>query len=36
MWFTSVFGIGTKYAKFLIAVKYKVKTEKNAMLGGAI
>ncbi|MDR1469463.1 MAG: sodium:alanine symporter family protein [Spirochaetaceae bacterium] len=36
MWLTGVFGIATKYAESLIAVKYRVKTEKGAMLGGAM
>jgi AGCS family alanine or glycine:cation symporter len=36
MWFTGVFGIATKYAESLIAVKYRVKTKKGAMLGGAM
>jgi AGCS family alanine or glycine:cation symporter len=30
------FGIATKYAESLIAVKYRVKTEKGTMLGGAM
>jgi AGCS family alanine or glycine:cation symporter len=34
MWLTGVFGIATKYAESLIAVKYRVKTENGAMLGG--
>jgi AGCS family alanine or glycine:cation symporter len=36
MWLTGVFGIATKYAESLIAVKYRVKTESGAMLGGAM
>jgi AGCS family alanine or glycine:cation symporter len=36
MWFTGVFGMATKYAESLIAVKYRVKTEKGTMLGGAM
>ena len=36
MWLTGVFGIATKYAESLIAVKYRVKTEKGEMLGGAM
>lgn len=36
MWFTGVFGIATKYAESLIAVKYRVKTTKGTMLGGAM
>jgi AGCS family alanine or glycine:cation symporter len=36
MWLTGIFGISTKYAESLIAVKYRVKDEKGAMLGGAM
>lgn len=36
MWLTGVFGMATKYAESLIAVKYRVKTEKGEMLGGAM
>jgi AGCS family alanine or glycine:cation symporter len=36
MWLTGVFGIATKYSEALIAVKYRVKTEKGLMLGGAM
>lgn len=36
MWFTGVFGIATKYAESLIAVKYRVKTSDGTMLGGAM
>jgi AGCS family alanine or glycine:cation symporter len=36
MWLTGVFGIATKYAESFIAVKYRVKTEKGGMLGGAM
>ncbi|MDR1903775.1 MAG: sodium:alanine symporter family protein [Treponema sp.] len=36
MWLTGVFGISTKYAESLIAVKYRVKTESGTMLGGAM
>jgi AGCS family alanine or glycine:cation symporter len=36
MWLTGVFGIATKYAESLIAVKYRVKTEKGTMIGGAM
>ncbi|MDR2632337.1 MAG: sodium:alanine symporter family protein [Treponema sp.] len=36
MWLTGVFGIATKYAESLIAVKYRVKTESGTMLGGAM
>ncbi len=33
-WFTGVFGISTKYAEGLLAVKYRVKTKRGRMLGG--
>ena len=33
-WLTGVFGIATKYAEALLAVKYRVKTSDGAMLGG--
>lgn len=36
MWLTGVFGMATKYAESLIAVKYRVKTDKGEMLGGAM
>ncbi|MDR1941945.1 MAG: sodium:alanine symporter family protein [Endomicrobium sp.] len=36
MWLTGVFGIATKYAESLIAVKYRVKTENGTMIGGAM
>ena len=36
MWLTGVFGIATKYSESLIAVKFRVKTEKGEMLGGAM
>jgi AGCS family alanine or glycine:cation symporter len=36
MWLTGIFGIATKYSESLIAVKYRVKDEKGAMLGGAM
>jgi AGCS family alanine or glycine:cation symporter len=36
MWFTGVFGIATKYAETLIAIKYRVKSEDGTMLGGAM
>lgn len=35
-WLTGVFGIATKYAESLIAVKYRVKTKDGKMLGGAM
>ena len=34
MWLTGVFGISTKYAEALLAVKYRVQTEDGTMLGG--
>lgn len=33
-WLTGVFGISTKYAEGLLAVKYRVQTSNGAMLGG--
>ncbi|MDR3048461.1 MAG: sodium:alanine symporter family protein [Elusimicrobiota bacterium] len=36
MWLTGVFGIATKYAESLIAVKYRVRTADGQMLGGAM
>ncbi|HOS41423.1 MAG TPA: alanine:cation symporter family protein, partial [Spirochaetota bacterium] len=33
-WLTGVFGIATKYAEALLAVKYRVRTEDGTMLGG--
>ena len=36
MWLTGVFGIATKYAESLVAVKYRVKTSDGTMLGGAM
>lgn len=33
-WLTGVFGIATKYAEGLLAVKYRVKTDDGRMLGG--
>ena len=33
-WVTGVFGIATKYAEGLLAIKYRVKTEDGKMLGG--
>ena len=35
-WLTGVFGIATKYAESLIAVKYRGKTEDGRMQGGAM
>jgi len=34
LWLTGVFGIATKYAESLLAVKYRVKTSDGTMLGG--
>ncbi len=34
MWLTGVFGISTKYAEALLAVKYRVRTSDGKMLGG--
>ncbi|MDR1702709.1 MAG: sodium:alanine symporter family protein [Sporomusaceae bacterium] len=34
MWLTGVFGIATKYAEGLLAVKYRVRTSDGTMLGG--
>lgn len=36
MWLTGIFGIATKYAENLIAVKYRVRSENGTMLGGAM
>jgi AGCS family alanine or glycine:cation symporter len=36
MWLAGVFGIATKYAESLLAVKYRVKDEDGMMLGGAM
>ena len=33
-WLTGVFGISTKYAEGLLAIKYRVKTDSGKMLGG--
>ncbi len=33
-WFTGVFGIATKYAEALLAVKYRIKTSDGTMAGG--
>lgn len=33
-WLTGVFGIATKYAEGLVAVKYRIKTAGGQMLGG--
>jgi len=34
MWLTGVFGIATKYAEALLAVKYRIKTRQGYMAGG--
>jgi len=34
MWLTGVFGIATKYAEALLAVKYRIKTAAGNMAGG--
>jgi len=36
MWLTGIFGIATKYAENLIAVKYRVRSENGSMIGGAM
>lgn len=33
-WLTGVFGIATKYAEGLLAIKYRIKTSTGEMLGG--
>ena len=33
-WLTGLFGISTKYAEGLLAVKYRVKTKDGRLLGG--
>ena len=33
-WLTGLLGIATKYSEGLLAIKYRVKTEKGTMLGG--
>ncbi|MBR1686939.1 MAG: alanine:cation symporter family protein [Prevotella sp.] len=33
-WLTGVFGISTKYAEGLLAIKYRIKTPEGKMLGG--
>ena len=35
-WLTGIFGMSTKYAEGLLAVKYRVKTADGRMLGGPI
>jgi len=34
LWLTGVFGISTKYAEALLAVKYRIKTPSGQMAGG--
>ncbi len=34
VWLTGVFGIATKYAEALLAIKYRVKTSDGTMAGG--
>jgi len=34
LWITGLFGIATKYAEALLAVKYRVQTSDGTMLGG--
>ena len=36
MWLTGIFGMATKYAETLIAIKYRVKSEDGSILGGAM
>ena len=36
MWLSGIFGIATKYAETLIAVKYRVKSDDGSMIGGAM
>ena len=36
MWLTGIFGIATKYAETLIAIKYRVKSKDGTMIGGAM
>lgn len=36
MWLTGVFGIATKYAEALVAVKYRTTTEDGRTVGGAM
>ena len=33
-WLTGLFGLSTKYAEGLLAIKYRVKTPQGRMLGG--
>ena len=34
MWLTGVFGIATKYAEAVLAVKYRIVTPRGTMAGG--
>ena len=36
IWFTGLFGMATKYAETVIALKYRVKSQDGTMLGGAM
>lgn len=36
MWITGIFGMATKYAETLIAIKYRVKSENGTMIGGSM
>ena len=36
MWLTGIFGMATKYAETIIAVKYRVQSEDGTMIGGAM
>ena len=36
MWLTGIFGMATKYAETLLAVRYRVRTGSGSMLGGAM
>ena len=36
IWLTGIFGMATKYAETVIALKYRVKSEDGTMLGGAM
>lgn len=34
MWLTGVFGMATKYAEAVLAIKYRIQTKDGSMLGG--
>lgn len=36
IWLTGIFGMATKYAETIIALKYRVRSEDGTMLGGAM